>query len=477
MNLKSLSLSFITVLCVVTAGFSQHIGNAPGFSRPIFSLRQQQSIFPSCPNGQCQIQTPPIQLAPAPIHLVHRVFPSPQSINPIVVQPLEIYPVEVQPPAMMYSVLQQSVDTIILNPLREEVSIDSTQLEAVANVRNEDRFDQITRATVRVTVSGVCGSGTVVGRDNDGNAIVLTNAHVAGTTRGRVVNLERWNTDGSGERGQGAIIAAGYGRGMSVDFALLKCNAEFAIDVTPIPLADRYPDANRSVTTFGCPRCEWPSLQVLKMNRSEGQVLTWKPEAIGGRSGSSLVEHTEAGPRVVGLLTWGGGGEGLGQSTPFLLSAMRGKLPKSLETLPKGVREVAFEDHASKKSQSILTYRDERYATCPYPRTKDDRNELAVFQVPATTGGAELKLPIAMSMTSKQTDDEIVDSITEEGLRDRLRPTPDIEDDCTENGLLNRERTGPVRRGAQWLGQWILVIAFGAACLFIGFVIGKNKLR
>lgn len=398
-----------------------------------------------------------------------------QLVQPIVVRPFEVQPIEFQPPTVLHSVLEKVDETIVLNPLIEEVSIDSTQLKAVANVRNEDRFDQITRATVRVTVSGVCGSGTVVGRDNDGNAIVLTNAHVAGTTRGRTVSLERWNPDGSSERGQGSIIAAGYGRGMSVDFALLKCNSEFATDVTPIPLADRYPDTKRSVTTFGCPRCEWPSLQVLKLNRSEGQVLTWKPEAIGGRSGSSLIEQTEAGPRVVGLLTWGGGGEGLGQSTPFLLSAMRGKLPQSLETLPHGVHEVAWEDHDSKESKSILTRFDEKFETCPYPRTKPDFNELAVFQVPATTAGAELKLPIAMSLASKQTDDEIVDSITEEGLRDRLRPKPVENDDCNENGILNRERTGPVRRGAQWVGQWILVIAFGAACLFVGFVIGKNN--
>ena len=114
---------------------------------------------------------------------------------------------------------------------------------------------------------------------------------------------------------------------MSVDFALLKCSEGFADDVTPIPLADRFPDTNVAVTNYGCPRCEWPSLQVLKVNRAEGQVLSWKPEAIGGRSGSSVIDHTDAGPRVVGRLTWAGGGEGLGQSTPFLLNAMRGQLP------------------------------------------------------------------------------------------------------------------------------------------------------
>ena len=77
------------------------------------------------------------------------------------------------------------------------------------------------------------------------------------------------------------------------------------------------------------------------VNGKEGQILSWKPEAIGGRSGSSIIDYTDEGPRVVGLLTWAGGGEGLGQSTPFLLSAMRGKLPATLKGLPAGAREVS----------------------------------------------------------------------------------------------------------------------------------------
>jgi hypothetical protein len=226
--------------------------------------------------------------------------------------------------------------SINLEPLQEAIDFESQYSEA----SSEDRFSIVTRATVRVTVSGVCGSGTIVGRDSSGVAIVLTNAHVAGTQRGRVVNVERWNLDGTSEKGRGSIIASGYGRGLSVDFALLKCNEEFAKGVTTVPIANRYPKGQ--VTTFGCPRCEWPSLQNLRMRKNDSQILTWQPEAIGGRSGSSLIDYDE-GPRVVGLLTWGGGGEGLGQSSPFLLEAMKGRLPTAgLEALPPGVKEVDF---------------------------------------------------------------------------------------------------------------------------------------
>jgi hypothetical protein len=79
----------------------------------------------------------------------------------------------------------QAQSTIVLDPLREELKLVDKTPRATADGVASDRFDQVVRATVRVTVSGVCGSGTVVGRTSEGNAIVLTNAHVAGTTRWR----------------------------------------------------------------------------------------------------------------------------------------------------------------------------------------------------------------------------------------------------------------------------------------------------
>ena len=81
-------------------------------------------------------------------------------------------------------------------------------------------------------------------------------------------------------------------------------------------------------------------MQTLKMVKAEGQLMSWYPEAISGRSGSSLVDYSDAGPRVVGLLTWSGQGKGLGQSSSFVIDAIRGRLPKSFEPLPPGITEV-----------------------------------------------------------------------------------------------------------------------------------------
>lgn len=327
--------------------------------------------------------------------------------------------------------------SIVLYPLTGEDDLDlQARHVAVHPVDTQDPLQQIVQATVRVTVNNVCGSGTIVGRDGQGNAIVLTNAHVAGTRRGRTVNLQRWNVDGTSERGQGTIIASGYGRGMSVDFALLRCNPEFAPDVTPIPLADRYPQPDVLVTNHGCPRCEWPSLQALQMIRGEGQVLTWKPEAIGGRSGSSVIDHTDVGPRVVGLLTWGGNGQGLGQSTPFLLQAMRGRLPSAIESLPAGVREVA------------------------------EQTESTIYRVPATVDGREMKVAIsARRPLGAQVQQDVIDSITE--------PTPKPDKD---RGLRDRDRQpgdGPVVRGLDWIRRVVITLVLCTACLAIGFLVGK----
>ena len=325
-------------------------------------------------------------------------------------------------------ILHTAPSTIVLDPLKESLTFETSRSGFRTQAQSLDRFDQVIRATVRVTVSNVCGSGTVVGRTAEGNAIVLTNAHVAGTKRGRMVNVERWNTNGASERGNAAIIASGYGRGTSVDFALLKCSGDFAKDVDPIPLADRYPSDQSSVTTFGSPRCEWPSLQVLRLNRKEGQILSWKPEAIGGRSGSSIIDYTDEGPRVVGLLTWAGGGEGLGQSTPFLLSAMRGKLPATLEGLPAGAREVSCQ---VEESQEIV-------------------------QVPSTIYGEPMQVPLGL-LAKSDTQDDLIDSIVD---RPKLRPAPKNPED---SGIITDRITDRIKEQYMWSTSTLVATSAGSS--------------
>lgn len=263
---------------------------------------------PNCPNGVCPLPTP----APLPFQV----------------------PVQSNGKSVEFR--------LELTPLAgDDKSIDVTKVPIMEASNDADRLEIVTRATVRVLVGNACGSGTVVGHDQAGNALILTNAHVAGTKRGKQCNVECWDVDGTSTRSTASIIASGYSRGLSVDFALLRAAPGFAADVVPVPLADRYPDGEHA-TNYGCPRCEWPSMQTIQFTDRESQILRWRPEAIGGRSGSSIVDYSGHGgsPVVVGLLTWGGGGEGLGQSSPFVIDAIRGKMPRSFEMLPKGITEV-----------------------------------------------------------------------------------------------------------------------------------------
>ena len=243
-------------------------------------------------------------------------------------------------------------DDLIITPLTEEIFVTEDLTEA--SVDKDQPISIVSEAAVRVTVSGVCGSGTIVGRDKSGNAIVLTNAHVAGVRKGRKVNLKRWDMSGNEESGVAEIIAAGYKRGASLDYALLKCLDGFGSSTVPIPLSINMPDKTKPMTNTGCPRCEWPSMQVIRMVRDTGQVLSWQPEAISGRSGSSIVQHGDNGARIVGLLTWAGGGNGLGQSSTMILDSLGGRTPKSLEVLPDDVREIAYVIQEEEANQDIV---------------------------------------------------------------------------------------------------------------------------
>jgi hypothetical protein len=172
----------------------------------------------------------------------------------------------------------------------------------------------------------------------------------------------------------------------------------------------------------------------LRLNRKEGQILSWKPEAIGGRSGSSIIDYTDEGPRVVGLLTWAGGGEGLGQSTPFLLSAMRGKLPATLEGLPAGAREVSCQIDGSQE----------------------------IVQVPSTIYGEPMQVPLGF-LAKSDTQDDLIDSIVD---RPRLKPAPREPED---SGII----TDRLRIGPQWTPEGLIATSAGSSiALMLGLQYG-----
>jgi hypothetical protein len=97
-----------------------------------FRFRKEQ-----CPNGKCQIS---------------------QASNPVVSTPPALAPsISIAPITP-----DDSAGFALSNEVRSEL----------ASSGGGDHFEQVIQATCRITVSGVCGSGTVVGRDKNGRALI-----------------------------------------------------------------------------------------------------------------------------------------------------------------------------------------------------------------------------------------------------------------------------------------------------------------
>jgi len=192
---------------------------------------------------------------------------------------------------------------------------------------------------VRITTGNSCGSGSLVGRDNE-SIYILTNAHVATNRPGNVVNCEAALKDLSGtEKFRATVIEGAYSSRETTDWALLKADAKFMAGLESIKLSIRKPDHSKPSFTWGCPRCEVPSGQVLSSVETVGAVWKWLPNSIGGQSGSSVFQRRFA----FGLLTWSYGSPtgsvGAGQYTADIYRQSRNQTSNS-EVRPEGLKPV-----------------------------------------------------------------------------------------------------------------------------------------
>lgn len=162
-----------------------------------------------------------------------------------------------------------------------------------------------------------CGTGTVVSNDYNGGSLILTNAHVAGTTIGRVLAVNFQN----GQTKNGRVVMAAYSDTMLTDWAILF--VEGYRDVPAAKLASKKTTGGGHYTR-GSPRCVWPltSTSVTTVEISNNSALArWQPNSIGGQSGSSVwSERTNLGEF---LLTWTWGGLGAGQQTSEIFRQAR----------------------------------------------------------------------------------------------------------------------------------------------------------
>ena len=174
------------------------------------------------------------------------------------------------------------------------------------------------KRAVRIINGNSCGTGSLCGRDSE-SIYILTNAHVASSRIGNVVKCEALKADGSGtEVFQARVIESAYSSKTSTDWALLRAPAAYMAGLEPIKLATEDPDADALTGTWGCPRCEVPSGQMIK-TKALGSLWYWQPNSIGGQSGSAVVQDG----KQFGLLTWTINGDGAGQKTATIYRQSR----------------------------------------------------------------------------------------------------------------------------------------------------------
>lgn len=193
-------------------------------------------------------------------------------------------------------------------------------------------------ATCRVHVSGHAGTGCIFAAD-DTHYYVLTNAHV--TRQGdkpRLVFVMRGaerSIDAETVWHSYAALEQGYHR----DIAVVKIPRVAFGDYTPsvIPIAEETfaLAENQEITSVGCPGGGWVTAWKGHATSLTTDAMNFVPPPMGGRSGSAIFDAD--GTKIVGLLAWGGGGEGTAQTIGEIYRAMRGEAPKLYAEQPREI--------------------------------------------------------------------------------------------------------------------------------------------
>lgn len=162
-------------------------------------------------------------------------------------------------------------------------------------------LDDCYRATCRVEMGNGSGSGCVFHADAE-RFYILTNAHVAGTARGR--NASVVFTREGYEGTIPAVVEYGQQGEHTPDVAVLSVMRSSMAGYEPpvIPLALRDPQAGDTVLSVGAARGAWATAWTGHVTTNDGDTIGFLPTPAPGRSGSALFDAT--GSAIVGLVTW-----------------------------------------------------------------------------------------------------------------------------------------------------------------------------
>lgn len=223
-------------------------------------------------------------------------------------------------------------------------------------------------ATCRVHVSGHAGTGCIFAAD-DTHYYVLTNAHV--TRQGdkpRLVFVMRGaerSVDAETVWHSYAALEQGYHR----DIAVVKIPRAAFGDYTPsvIPIAEETfaLAENQEITSVGCPGGGWVTAWKGHATSLTTDALNFVPPPMGGRSGSAIFDAD--GTKIVGLLAWGGGGEGTAQTIGEIYRAMRGEPAKLYTSQQSSSARIVLASRRTALPEPLAPLADiaPRQAPCP----------------------------------------------------------------------------------------------------------------
>jgi uncharacterized protein YdcH (DUF465 family) len=188
-----------------------------------------------------------------------------------------------------------------------------------------DRLDRIYDATVRVSVSGGTGTGTIY-KEDDQFYYILTNAHVATSNK---VGLEFTKNHYPSPRYQGEVILRVLRSGVdvaAVRVAKSALPAGIALPVIPLATSEEVVKELFLVTS-GCQAGERPSIQNTITTRDTSNLIYYLPTSRPGRSGSALIARD--GKTIQGLVAWmtdrGASSEGLAMKIDVIRPLLEGQ--------------------------------------------------------------------------------------------------------------------------------------------------------
>lgn len=223
-------------------------------------------------------------------------------------------------------------------------------------------------ATCRVHVSGHAGTGCIFAAD-DTHYYVLTNAHV--TRQGdkpRLVFVMRGaerSVDAETVWHSYAALEQGYHRDMAVMKAPKASFGDYMPSVIPLAEESFSLVENEEIASAGCPGGRWITAWKGQATSLTADAFNFVPPPMGGRSGSAIFDA--AGTKIIGLLAWGGGGEGTAQTIGEIYRAMRGEAAKLYTEQPREAARIVLVGHRAVLPEPLAPLADiaPRQAPCP----------------------------------------------------------------------------------------------------------------